>query len=465
MTTIEQQQVHHGKNAFRDRFGRRATWLKWTVIDLLRSKCTRPLSYARYGQYLLLKRFAPRQSLRFLMDAHRYHPTHYLTSVFIKRQLLANIDSLVSIPREDDLAMTARRSIVLKKPSADCGRIEKGVLLITFTESFPYFNMHIDCAEILKFFYVVLEPSWAGYCNPNILFWMKYAAHPIVVQATEQQDHAFLRSLRSNLIPVDFGASDWVDHRIFHPLPGTKKEFDAVYVCTYKPIKRHHVLFKAIRAIADPSYRLALACVSWGGKRAEMEQLIDHYRIRRNVTLLENCPPGRVNELLNRSKVNVLLSVKEGSNRSIFEGLFAGVPCIVLKNNIGVNKKYIHARTGELIDEERLPATLLSFRERWQQYDPREWAIENISPLETTKKLSLVLQNVARERNEPWTRDLVPKVNAPEVAYFFPEHQEQMPNSAAVLSLFAKNNVRGLDDEEILRLVKNPGPPQSKQAV
>lgn len=419
---------------------RNTTALKWQARDLVKSKGMKLFSYGRVAQYYALRLIDSGNSLRCLMDAHRFYPTGRLTDLFNKNRSLfqQKIENLLGHTTKADLDMVAMRSIVLKKPTVGSGKIEKGVLLITFTEAFPFYEQYVDCEQLLKIFYVVLEPSWAGYCNPNILFWMKYAQHPIVIQATEQKDYSFISSLRSNLVPVDFGASDWVDHRIFHSIPGAEKQFDVIYVCTYKPIKRHHALFNAIRKINDPSYKAALVCVSWGGTRSEIENLIDHYKIRDNITVYENCAPQRVNELLNRSKVNVLLSLKEGSNRSIFEGFFSNVPCIVLKNNIGINKNYINAMTGRLIEEKELKEALLYFRTRWHEYNPRDWALRNISPLVTTKKLSTCLQEVAQGRGEPWTYEIVPKVNSPEVQYFNLADKLTLPDSRTVISQFFK---------------------------
>lgn len=70
--------------------------------------------------------------------------------------------------------------------------------------------------------------------------------------------------------------------------------------------------------------------------------------------------------------MNILLSLKEGSNRAIFEGFFANTPAIVLKSNIGVNKSYINEQTGRLIREDELPEALVEFRSSFSRYSPRK---------------------------------------------------------------------------------------------
>lgn len=427
--------------------------LKWKIMDFVRTRGMRWISSGHLIHYIFLKHIIHRINLSHLFAAHRYYPTDFISKFVCKEMPLVapRIDGFVDIVKIGQLDLVARRTIVLKNPDIQQTRIEKGVLLITFTETFPFFFNHIDCDQLLKYFYVVLEPSWAGYCDPNILFWMKYKPHPVIVQATEIKDFHFLESLKSNLMPVTFGASDWVDMRIFQPLPGVKKEYDAIYVTNYNPIKRQHLLFRALNEMRDPSYKIVLAFGRDGYAKSEIDHLIDYYNVRNNLIIYEALPQRQLNEILNKSKVNLLLSYKEGSNRSIFEAFFANVPGIVLKNNIGVNKNYINEMTGRLIDEKEVPQALLHFKTNWAQYNPRAWALDNISPLVTSKKLSRCLQKIAEDKGELWTREIAPKVNAPEIKYFYPEDEEALLDSQTVLSLFLRTNFKPMESEQILK--------------
>lgn len=429
-----------------------AIWLKWQIRDWVMKHGLRWVSYIKYVKYILLKNIIRRDDLSTLFAAHRYYQTSFMTNSVCQALSGAtgHLETFVHAAGFTDLDRVARRTIVLKNPEVREGRIEKGVLLITFTESFPFFHQHINCERLLKYFYVVLEPSWAGYCDADILFWTKYKPSPVVVEATEIQDFRFLESLNSNLIPVSFGMSDWVDFRVFNPVPSTKKAYDSIYVTNYNPIKRHHVFFKALREIGDPTYSAALVFGQDGDAKKEIGQLIDYYNVRNNVTIYERLPQQQLNAILNEAKVNILLSIKEGSNRSIFEALFANVPGIVLKNNVGVNKSYINEMTGRLINERELAQVLQEFRTSWEKYSPREWALNNISPLITTRKLSETLQKFARERGELWSKDLVPKVLVPEVEYFYAETATSMLNSRKVIELFLRERHRvTLNDHEL----------------
>lgn len=435
------------------RLVRRARVLRWLVADFI-YKHSMPVGAILFAlAYAITRAFVPHIGLKYLLTAHRCKPWPLLSRT-IRRELplIQRFADVLLSPLPGDprniAEGIAQRSIVLKWPRQTADSIEKGVILITFTTSFTYYLRFVDLARLQRWFTIVLEPSWSGYSLPEILAWTKYAQFPVIVQASESSDFALLSGLKSNLVPVTFGASDWVDHRVFTPLPDVPKRFDAVYVGNYKPIKRHHVLFRAIKQIADPSFRVAIACTPWGGGTSKQTflDLIDWYGVSGNVTVFEGLPAPELNRLLCESKVCVLLSLKEGSNRSIFEAYFANVPGVVLRKNVGVNKSYINEHTGRLIEERELKDTLLLFREHWSRFSPRTWAMANISPEQTTRKLEEVLKNLAESRNEPWTAGLAVKVNRPEVEYFDPS--DRFPLSVReLMTLFDAGQTR--TDEEI----------------
>src|SRR5690606_5647224 len=153
-----------------------------------------------------------------------------------------------------------KRSLVLKDPLIDTDGLvkEKGVYLVKFTTTFPDAFAHFDLAKLQRYFYVVLEPSWAGYCLPEIISWSSLP-DPVVVQSSEQEDRALLASLDTNLVPVDFGSGDWVDPDVFKPLPDAEKEYDVIYVANFNSIKRQYVFLKALRQLAYKGVRLKAA--------------------------------------------------------------------------------------------------------------------------------------------------------------------------------------------------------------
>ena len=321
--------------------------------------------------------------------------------------------------RMDRAAMTA--GIVLKAPRCEAGQVvEKGVLLLKNSDRIESFRRSVDIAATLRNYRLVLEPSWSGYADPRLLAYTTFRNHTILVMSPCQADYEFLQRLDTNLQPIAIGASDWVDPRIFRPIPEQEKRFDAAMISRWTLSKRYHVLFRAIREINDPSYRIAVVAdhAPQDTDRQVILSMIDAKGLEKQITVMEKLSPAEVNEVLNQSRVNLLLSRQEGSNRSLFEGFFAGVPGLALHNNIGIPKSYFNYETGRLIGEEELAGALLDFREHWTDFAPRPWALRNIAPEVTTAKLNLVLKEVAEHEGEPWTRDIVAKCNCPNIRYY-----------------------------------------------
>jgi len=348
----------------------------------------------------------------------------------------------ISLNREvsqDDVKRLCTRAFVLKAPRFCNGRVlEKGALLLAFTDHFRRFASCIDMDSFLQHYALILEPSWSGYANSNILLFTRFKKHPIIVMATEKGDYRFLKNIRSNLIPASFGCSDWVNPSIFRPLEGVEKIYDAVMIARWAPYKRHHVLFRALRHIKDPSFKVALVADPWPPRREEIEQLIRDYGITDNICMYQDLSPEEVNEIFNQSKVNLVLSLQEGSNRCLFEGFFAGVPGLALKKNIGIRKDYFTPQTGKLIDEEDLASELLYFRDHWNEFNPRMWAEANIAPEVTTAKLNEILKELAFRRREEWTKDIVAKCNCPWLSYYPDESvAKELPTTRDLLMNYA----------------------------
>ena len=349
--------------------------------------------------------------------------------------------------------------IVLKEPHRCEGRVvEKGAILLKYNSRFRFLRFTVHMEALLRDYYLVLEPSWSGYADFDILYFTRFPEHPIVVMATESRDYRFLKRLGTNLIPIDVGASNWVNPAVFRPLEGATKEFDAVMVARWVLPKRHHVLFRAVRALQDRSIRVALAAHPWNSRRKEIELLLEAYGIRSQVTLFEGLTPQGVNDVLNRSKVNLLLSRQEGSNRALFEGFFAGVPGLVIRETVGICRSYINRKTGRFCEERDLGRQLLDFRRNYRAYAPRAWSLEHIAPEITTRRLDEVLRKQAIRQGESWTESLVAKCNCPGLRYYPDERlTRDLPSMEQIVERYARTaEIRGLVEKA--RLASTPSP-------
>ncbi|MFH2035669.1 MAG: glycosyltransferase, partial [Candidatus Zixiibacteriota bacterium] len=275
-----------------------------------------------------------------------------------------------------------------------------------------------DLNKILNDYYLVLEPSYSGYCTPEVLEFLKYDQHKIVIQCYEEMDMAFIKRLNLNLIPIELGTNNWVDERIFEDM-NREKKYDCIMVAMWSPIKRHNLLFKAVKQINDPNLKICLIGSPWAGSTTNtIRNMARFYGIENQVEIFENLPPNEVNRLFNLSKVHLLLSYKEGGNKAICEGFFANVPSIILNENIGGNRRFINEHTGRLCDKNSLAETIKYMRENYRRFNPRKWALENISATASTAILEQKLKEIAESNGELWTRPIAVKVNKPELTYY-----------------------------------------------
>ena len=98
------------------------------------------------------------------------------------------------------------------------------------------------------------------------------------------------------------------------------------------------------------------------------------------IEIYDDIPQQQVNEVVNRARVSLLWSRREGVNRAIIESMFAGVPCVLRDGfNYGYKYPYINERTACFTSETDLPQTLLSAIRDHDRYAPREWVAANMS--------------------------------------------------------------------------------------
>lgn len=407
----------------------------YVLGDYGRRHMVKPMSVCLHLLALGLYRLGIRDAATaLLMRAHRGAPTERITASVIR-----NRDAVIRYSKRYVASMRPdpkwkQRCLVLRLPDPDDPQLSPGVLLIKFSRAFGTAAAVLDVSRLQKHYQVVLEPSWAGYCTPDVMAWCD-TGREVIVQSSAASDRHLLQHLGTNLVPVECGASDWVDHRLFRPI-GHAKEFDSVYVANLTKNKRIHAYLCAVAEAAriDPAYRGALVCSSWGGQRSTIEALLDFYGVRSRVPVFHQLTQVELNDVLNRAKVNVLMSLKEGSNKSLFESMFAGTPALALLENSSINHSYINEYTGMLVNERKVAQALLQFRSEWSRYRPREWAMENISPQATTRKLESRLQSLVLPAATG--RPLLVKVNSPEATYWDLEAGRTLPSVDEIVHPF-----------------------------
>ena len=225
---------------------------------------------------------------------------------------------------------------------------EKGVLLIDYTFALSLFAKKFDVAEVARRCHIVLEPTWRGYCDLDILCYARFD-FPVFVQTPEPRDLAFLQTIGSNLVPLHVAGNWSVDRRVYRPLPGAAKDIDVVMVACWGVYKRHYRVLRGPGQTPGRGGALKAALVGYPADYTldEIVRQARHYGVEDQLEFHEHLSPEEVNVQYNRARVNLLWSRTEGFNRAIIEGMCAGVPCILRAgHNYGHHYAYINSQTG-----------------------------------------------------------------------------------------------------------------------
>ncbi|MDN3517187.1 hypothetical protein QWY84_06150 [Aquisalimonas lutea] len=382
-----------------------------------------------YG--LFLKRLGVSETgLKFVMKGRRIANVEaanrelrcLAADVAVGRQTIV---SMVHGKREQTIENLARRILFLKLPVIVDGELqEKGVLTIKFSETFGALYRLLDMQAVARYFRIVLEPSWVGYSLPEVLIWATLSPEKVVIMAPYEDDFRFIEELGVNLIPTTLGPADWVNPKKFHVIPGEEKRYDAIYVANFNSIKRVERYLRAIVRVSRsrPRFRAALVCAGHGGARQPVMATLSWAQQHADIEYFDAVDQETLNRLINLSRVNVLVSLREGANKCVAEGLFAGTPVLLIEECACGNHHHITGETGRVVPDTELEEALVWFSEERKEFDIRTWADENMSPCVSTDRLSRLLESLEYEEGRPWTRGLFAKVNQPELNYLDAEN-------------------------------------------
>ena len=342
------------------------------------------------------------------------------------------IAAFLATPGQSPQRLVGTRLLVVKahKPG------EKGVLVADYNHVFPLLRRLFDVEAIAARYHIVLEPSWVGYCTPEILDASRIRPVPFV-QTVEPRDRDFLLKLSPPLVPVfPVAANGWVDHRHVPALPREKRDIDVVMVAAWASYKRHAAFFKALSGLRSRGHRLKVALVGYPQDftLADILAQAESFGVRDQLEPHESIPRDAVAAMLARSRVHVLWSRREGSGRAIIEAMFADVPVILRDGfNFGHQYAYINRHTGRFASEDTLGDAILQLIED-PQISPRAWALEHLTCQHSTALLESVVRETAVASGEPWTEGLVPKVSAlHQQEYWNPDDRNRFAQDYAFL--------------------------------
>jgi glycosyltransferase involved in cell wall biosynthesis len=425
--------------------------LRQTVIWWSQTTAARPLSACLALAGIVLRRLGfRRRGLSLLLAGRRLARNGWADAAI--REVVAReqegageLSAMLGAPARDWIKSCAGRVLVLKVPRLADGQVlEKGALVIKFTETFGPVFQGLDVHRLARYFRIILEPSWVGFSLPAILAWTRLSPEKVVVMAPYQPDYDLLRAMDSNLVPVTVGPADWVNPTRFRKLEGVDKIYDAIYVANYNPMKRVDRYLRAVVRVSRnrPGYRAALLCagVGKGEFGAVTRETIAWAKTKANLDFLKGGSQDKLNELFNRSKVNVLLSLREGMNKGLAEGLFAGTPALLLVESACGNHRHINPETGRVVPDRELEEALGWFADHHAEFQPHRWAQANISPAASTDRLSRDLRLLEVDEGRGWTSDLWVKANQPEMKYLDPRNEHWYTERTRLLEAFASDS-------------------------
>jgi len=352
-------------------------------------------------------------------------------------------DALLESGVDASMVRCEDRILILKLPVlSETEVIEKGALIIKFSETFIPIYLCLNVKLLAKYFRVILEPSWVGYSIENILAWSALNPEKVVVLSSYKSDFDLLSSIGTNLVPTTLGSADWVDTSTFDKISNVEKVYDAIYVANCDPIKRVDRYMRAVRRISRkrPGYKAVLVCAeNTGSAKHEVHAVLNSYGTMDGAfEYIPGLDQASLNVMFSKSKVNVLVSLREGQNKGLAEGLFCGTPALLIEENVGGNHVHINEMTGRVVPDAELETTLEWFADHYAEFSPDEWANSNISPEVSTKRLSEVLKKIEVSKGGLWNKDLFIKVNRPELAYLEPKFDWLLDKRKELLAVFTK---------------------------
>lgn len=367
---------------------------------------------ARVSNVPLLQRLAERVVFSVIAEASRTGHNPLLDWYRADRasQRCAELFSLTGQGSADLL----RDLIVLKSAT----EAEKGVILLKYVRTFSAVVAMFDLRRLMDRYQFVLEPCWAGYCDPALLMFVT-PSQPVVVQCFTEADHVFISRIGKPFFPVRLGPADWVNADVFDVPPTASKRYDLVMVANWASHKRHELLFRALQAIRDRDLHVLLVGFPWASRTADdiRREAAASPNERVHLEIVESIPHAELAKLLRQCKTFVFLSKKEGDNKALVEAMFADVPAIVYDRTIGGAGSRVNAATGVFASEQALAAKIRYMLDHHDEFSPRRWAIEHTGSAVATRLLNDALHDAVTTVGGAYTNSIVEKTNAPNLAY------------------------------------------------
>lgn len=238
--------------------------------------------------------------------------------------------------------------------------------------------------------------------------------HVIPLVSTTGERAFFQRIGVPHIFPM--GGGSWANESTFKPLE-RRKTFDVCMVAaTNMPdsVKRWSVFLDLVGRLGLRAALLRRGPEP-GGDEPDVRQCVRERSLERRVAVISvDLPRWAMNEIYNASHFTVLLSEREGFNRSTSESLLAGTPLLVQSESIAVPPGVVNGDTGFFIDPAVIDATEFEhLRALAPELDPRGYALRSLCSSAATRALTKHLARYCAVRGLGWSGPVARHANDP----------------------------------------------------
>jgi glycosyltransferase involved in cell wall biosynthesis len=317
---------------------------------------------------------------------------------------------------------------VILKPYV--GPREPGVVYVGFEVEWMKLLRHAPLREFAERYTLVVAPSSSPYNLINFVFPAAYPT-PLYSLINHDEDADILRRISPKYRVVPMYTSHWVNPAIYQPRPRSERDIDLLMVAAWGKVKRHHLLFRALRRMPAALKVLLIGQDQDGRTRETMRRDAGHYGVADRFEMWTNASHAQVREAFCRARVSILLSLREGSAVVVPESLFADTPAGLLVDAYNGSRGFINAQTGRLLYERNLAGQLTDFLAAADRCNPRAWAEANISCFKSSDRLNAILRQDALAEGREWTRDIFPLCWQPDPRLVSPDDWRSLQGERA----------------------------------
>jgi glycosyltransferase involved in cell wall biosynthesis len=294
------------------------------------------------------------------------------------------------------------KAIILKSPVSEK---EKGILYVTFEGQWIKLLRSGRAEEIAQVYDLVLGPTWSPPHDAALLMAARIWPERLFTLLSNLADASTIRSLSPGLVPVPLLASSWTNPDLYAPYLHLEKTIDILMIASFSQYKRHWLLFETLRKLPR-SLRIVLIGRPVEIKITELQRQARLFGVEDRFELWNNATDDQIAKAICQSRIGLIFSRQEGSCLAVAESMMGGSPVGMFENARIGSKAFINPRTGVLLAQRKLARQVLGFLDRHDRFEPRPWAVENISCRVSNRILNEVLRAEAERSGRPWTRDI-----------------------------------------------------------